>query len=1074
MTISRLWMAAVIALLLGLFMTVAPASSASAAPDSVTNANAPAAENGTATFRFYQGVTTYIANPAGKAFDITVDVRDWNLMENGPREVLFKVYDPDGRLVRRQVIEDDGIQGHAYQPEAGGWDHEMWYHLLNYARGSQPMIAWSSLTSATRVNALAKRTFTQSIEAGKPGIYRVMLMGSRDHVATLHVGADLKFGLAGHPMWMHGHGDMFKKTYVYVPKGTLGIDFGFAEYDQPVTRSFRVTTANGRILWDGPATGGFQSRTLKFDKPGELDDQILTLEVSAGEGDYMLHLLMLRDDVRLYRGTGGAPAIYAPDAATAKQLQGGAIYHDGKVFWHGFQVRYHDWLKNNLKDDDYIVRDTEGKVVEPTPGKSYGWGTPSMEYKGLGEAPGFIPLNGVHEAPPLSDSLMHNYQAHKNRNVLNVALRDLQEGLRMIIVGDMPVINRWSGNLGYVFGTYGWHYWRPSWRILQQSDAPQEVKAIIQEAMILCGDRLAFARGIERTNGNAMSHIPMALRYAAEATQDELTTELADVYLERFRTGGWGRGSGISASGDCQEHFAHDFHYGTYIYANYTAIVRDLDDERFKAIRDRIANLYSYLWCPEVSAYPWGSRTAQPAGLGSGNWKGRGGDSFTVNVNGGGDWFAARRPNYYMLTFHGRLAPEWLNHYFGTKMGYGGGIIANVSVPGYGPVIASTLSGKYGAGMQQERWRNFNIHSVVGEQTNGKPFVAADSEHLNAKLVGNTVTGDGEIRQRPAHVTRSYTYNDDHIRAEVSFKDTAYRAGYQGRGERAMLREAYEMIPYIEGKGARTTKISLYNAGEQVGDIKSSPMASVIVLDRGGYGVQILLDEPHLVSAGANETVLIHLIDKPTLAQDIRLSYTIAPYAGEPVIGQGGIAIKEYPMADVGSIDSLKDVQAKLAAVEPRPVAAARSELASVRVAMAGKFLAIDAQVKDANITQTDPPWKGSSFEIFASPSEGSDIKQVFMLPAASGKPAAGLIAASPRPQPADDIKLQTTDTDGGYRLQALIPLERLGLDAAAQQFRLEFQVGAVAAKKLTYGTAFGSRMAYQNNTRYGRFVREK
>src|SRR5690606_29517003 len=110
--------------------------------------------------------------------------------------------------------------------------------------------------------------------------------------------------------------------------------------------------------------------------------------------------------------------------------------------------------------------------------------------------------------------------------------------------------DRWNGNMGYVFATYGWHYWRPAWRITQQSDAPREIKDLITQAFNVAGDRLAFSRGIERVNGNAFSHIPMALRYAAECTQDKFLRDLAATYFDRFANGGWGRGTGISPSGD--------------------------------------------------------------------------------------------------------------------------------------------------------------------------------------------------------------------------------------------------------------------------------------------------------------------------------------------------------------------------------------------------------------------------------------------------------------------------------------------------------------------------------------------
>ena len=486
--------------------------------------------------RFYQGVAAYVSSPRGAAFQISLNVRDWNVMENGPRELLVKVYDPDGRALVREVIEDDGVSGSPYLPETGGWDHEMWYYALLYGRGSKPMIRWSSFTEPGRVQNLAVRRKTYSIPAGKKGVYRILMAGSRDHLVTMELQPPLKYALAGHPIWMHGHGEMFRRSYVYVPKGCLGLNVAFAEFDLPVTRHFAVTAPGGKKLWDQPAAGGFKTTYLKFE-PGQYDDKLLTVDVSPGAGDFMMHLQFTRTDMRPYRGIGGVAALYAPDRETAAALRGGAIYHDDSVYWHPFQVRFHDWLKN-LKPDDFVVRDEKGDEIRPTPGKkTYGWSSRSLVYRGLPQRPGFVPLNGAHEAPPVCDTLMHSYPAHKNRNVLNLALRDLAKGLRPITLGDCPV-SKFNGNFGYIFASYGWHYWRPAWRILQQSDASPEVKDIVREAMILCGDRLAFGRGIERVNGNAFSHIPMALQYAAAATGDPIQRRLADTYFERFASEG--------------------------------------------------------------------------------------------------------------------------------------------------------------------------------------------------------------------------------------------------------------------------------------------------------------------------------------------------------------------------------------------------------------------------------------------------------------------------------------------------------------------------------------------------------
>lgn len=1043
---------------------------ASLAAAGLAAAAEPAFTNG-ATFRLYDGVTAYVLNPDGQPFTATLDLRDWNVFESGPREALVKIYAPDGSAVVRRVIEDDGVGGGAYMPETGGWDHEMWYYVLNYGRGSVPMLRWSSFTDPARLALLGKRSFTFAVPGGQKGTYRVMIVGSRDHVATLTLSPSLAYGLAGHAMWMHGHGDQFGRTYVYVPRGTIGIHIGFAEFDQPVTRRFTVTDAHGGTLWDGPAAGGFSDKTVKCEAPGQYDEQILTVDVSDGPGDYMLHLLFTRDDTRFYRGKGGVPALFAPDARTAKALQGGAIYHDGRVFWHAYQVRLHDWIKANIKPEDLVVRDPAGNEIKPTKGKTYGWSNASVEYKGLPSGSEFVPLNGAHEPPPLCDTLMHSYAARKNPGVLNVAIKDLEYGLDSISIGDMPIIGPWMGNLGYVFGTYSFHYWRPAWRIIRQSDAPQEVKDIIREAIILCGDRLAFARSIERTNGNALSHIPMALRYACEGAQDPLLQSLYETYFDRFANGGWGRGVGIGKSGDCQEHFAHDFHYGTYITANYRAVITDLNDARFKAVRDRILELYSYLYCEDTTAYPWGSRTAQGAGVGRSNTKTQPGEPFTVSVNGGDEWFAARRPTYYVLSYHGRLTPEWLNNYFATKMGYGGGVLCQLTVPGKGTVLASTLTGSYGEGMEPRLWPSFHINSVVGTLADGRPLVAADSEHLNAKLSGATVTGDGEVRDRPVHATRSYTYEDAAIACHVHLGDTHYREALWGKGPPAALTEAYEMIPFVSKKGSETLVTAIGADGRAV-VLDGSPISSTnVVVDRGGYGVRIELDQPRAVKRGANNTVLIALADKPVPPDQVKLDYRLVPYVSASGGGPAPVARSARPLARIAAPASLSVVPAGLDAL---PVRSGTNTLALIRCAVAGADLAVFARVTDRRIFVDPIPWKGSCIEVFGAMPGAPTLGQVFLAPAVGATPAKGYLRDPRKENPVETsgIRVRSAPAPDGYELAALIPLADLTLDPAKAEYRLEFQMTVQDAKGTALrGTAFGSLRAYESSMMYAPFV---
>src|SRR5208283_117700 len=123
-----------------------------------------------------------------------------------------------------------------------------------------------------------------------------------------------------------------------------------------------------------------------------------------------------------------------------------------------------------------------------------------------------------------------------------------------------------------------------------------------------------------------------------------------------------------------------------------------------------------------------------------------------------------------VLTYHGRTVPRFVGNAFAGQIGYSGGVLCQLHVPGKGTVLASTLNGDYGQGMAQHQWRNFHIHSVVGLTTDGRPFIGADSEHDNAKLDKNVLTSSGLIRESSVEVARSYTFEDDAIACTVKLK----------------------------------------------------------------------------------------------------------------------------------------------------------------------------------------------------------------------------------------------------------------------------------------------------------------
>jgi hypothetical protein len=860
----------------------------------------PAHLIGAATWRLYDGITAYVPNPEGKSFTLTLQVRDLNLLETGPREVLVKVYDPDGGMLVRNVIPDDGVTSKAYLPVAGAWDHEAWYYAHCRMQGTEPMLRWSAPSSPDRLAAHPQRTFTYPIKAGTKGVYRIQIVGVPDHYISISVDPELTFGVAGHPTWLHGSiagaagGDRPSRSHLYVPRGTTGLFLMLAEFDPPHTRRFTLTTPAGEKLFDGTVDGGLQVKRINFTTPGMWDDKILTLDAGVGENDYLANVKFLRarDPEVTQRGEPAVVAVFAPDAQTAQAIQGGAIYRDGRVFWHPFQVRLHEWLKKQLSEE-FVVKDATGKIVEPVQNRPGDW-----YYPGLATQPGYLNVNAIYwGAPPKCDGIMHHYQANKNRQALYAAIRDLSYGLRSIGPGDIPAVavgGPWA-NMGYEYSNYAWHYWRPAWRILQQSDAPPEAKDLVRDAFLICGDRLAFCLTWARTNGNAFAQVVAALRYCQEGTGDPLHKQLADTYFDRFATGGWGQRSGISKSGACQEGFGHDHHYGSYSVDTWQTIIADLGDARFRKIHERMSNVYSYTMSEEVAACPWSSRTHHnpPWKIetqGPFAWKGLPGPDLTESVNGGNEWFAARRKSYYMLTYHGRITPALVGNAFAGQIGYSGGVLCQFHVPGKGLVLASTLNGGYGQGMATHQWRNFHLHSLVGQTTDGKPLVGADSEHDDARLVNYTVASSGAIRDSALQAARTYTYEADQVVCTVSLKETGHNDLLNlwiPNQERGKVAECYEMIPFLPKKkgvaaGANAaTDVRLSIKGQPLGPLASGPLeADTIVIDRGDFGVRIELDQPRRVQRGENSTVLIALCTTPTPASQLALRYRLAPFGG--------------------------------------------------------------------------------------------------------------------------------------------------------------------------------------------------
>jgi len=1032
------------------------------------------------TYRLYDALTAFVSNPDGKDFTVSLDVRDINHLARGPAELLVKIYDPEGVPVVREVVPDDGVVANTSPPLAG-WDHEAWYYATCYSRGLDPLVKWSAFSDPARLAGMLKRTISHTIHGGKPGVYRIVLVGSPDHYVTLKMDPALAYGVSGGPDWLHGHHDVFRKSYFYVPRGTVGMNLSLLEFDQPANRVATVKNAKGETILTADSSAGLAKAALTFDKPDQYDDQVLTLEISSGPGDYFLDFNLAGvKETRNRRGQPVVMAVLAPDEATAKVLKNGAIYHDDQVFWQMHQVRLHEWIKRNLKPGDDTLPANLAKS--------------DRQYISVGSH------NSPH--PGSADRIMHDYPAHKSPQALNAAIRDMLDGLRLIGPTDAVMHGR---NLAYEMGTYSFFYHRPAWRILQQTDAPDEVKSILKEFIIQIGDRLAFARGIELVNGNSLASLLQALRYCQEASGDPLQKELFETYWTRFTTGGFGDRFGVGPSGGVQEGYGYDHHYGSYVLRGWRAGLVDLKDARFQKVYDGVMNLYSYTYSLEDNAAPWGSRThlKLPGGVydpwlpNQLRWKGLGGPNLTESVNGANEFFAARRKHYFALAYYGRITPSWLGEGFHGQIGFSGGVLCQLHVPDHGQVFASTLHGDYGGGMHPSNWRNFHLHGLMGMTADGRPLVSSYCECPDARLEGNTVTGSGEVRESSVHVTRSYTFEEDAIACSVKLRDSAHDKvfGIYGgaHGLRNFVTEAYEMLPYVRlkvgGNKTRTrpeqpTELTALDADSKpLGSLTKEPLtAAAAVIDRGGFGVRVELDKPRPVLLGNESTLMIQVVKDKTPANAVALSYRVVPFIGEAgKIGSTPAAEVVKKISKLPAMTAADQVASALGNTSAYSVMEKGQAVAEVRFGLSGDHLAVHAKVMDADVNRGEPVWKGSNVEVFGSTPGSTKIGQVMLAPAAGDKPALGFKSEKGVISPAPQIKLTSAPTPTGYEIQGLIPLSLLALDSKTSEVAIEFQIDrnpppvgkAKTRPAMVYTTLFGSKRAYEDNFRYARFVVE-
>ena len=525
-------------------------------------------------FHLRQGVTFYIANTKGDAFDIAIDLKDINTYCQGAQTAMVKLYAPDGSILANAEIADDGIESGGYDQAWAGWDHEMW------ALGAEPLFRWDAFSDPRKLEKMTGAKWAHKIEKPAKGVYQLQIAGCDDHFVKLAISNSLKFGVLGHPDFLSGRGEQFRTSYLYVPKapwytkGRDQIDLWLVEHAYPHTRKLTLFNGNSAL----------EIKDICYNTTGKS----LTADQAMGRGEVSLKGVAPGTVLKLVNeGTGdflirihGIPQVYCPDEETAKFIHGGVIeIPNGPVVSFPWQEELWNAVKD-LKAEDLTVKPGEwNKIAAPDVAKLvlHQWETDNdpktvdASIKAAMDALAKIQpfsMEKVLEDPALTavvGETLYLYPIKGNGLYQNKALRNLLT-LRLIkqwyrYKGGEVIFDPGELNVAYAQG-FHWNNWEP---VLTLKDAldPAVLKAF-QKGAFNIGQRMFYANGLELVLSNGRTTIPMNLYHAYLITGDEKLKDLSMRYLRRMVNALDGPHAGGSKSGYFREHFAADGGYCTY------------------------------------------------------------------------------------------------------------------------------------------------------------------------------------------------------------------------------------------------------------------------------------------------------------------------------------------------------------------------------------------------------------------------------------------------------------------------------------------------------------------------------
>ena len=252
-----------------------------------------------------QNLIFFLLDEKGGGFELALYKRDMNVYLEGKRDAYAFVIAPNGRIVARQFMKDDGIVKNDYTYKDGIWDEGMDFRYRAFTGRNTP----DGLAEGKKRSPLLEHP--EQIKADKyvlqvpdcgTGIYRVVLSSCWDHWFSLDPSRKMSCGIHSGAGPLYLHGKQMEEAYMYISEACRDLYIATSEEVKPYNWS--VTTMIQGIIGQCSAGKGFFNYMVWKNVPKKTVMKLCIQGTSTGA---CLHVK-------------GNPTIFWEDEATARKV----------------------------------------------------------------------------------------------------------------------------------------------------------------------------------------------------------------------------------------------------------------------------------------------------------------------------------------------------------------------------------------------------------------------------------------------------------------------------------------------------------------------------------------------------------------------------------------------------------------------------------------------------------------------------------------------------------------------------------------------------------------------------------